>query len=55
MIVNERTIGAFMVYASVPGAFGDYEIRLFENLAGEIALGLTKFEGLGLSVLAPEA
>jgi len=55
MIVNERTIGAFMVYASVPGAFGDYEIRLFENLAGEIALGLTKFEGLGLSILAPEA
>lgn len=55
MIVNERTIGAFMVYASVPQAFGDYEIRLFENLAGEIALGLTKFESLGLNVLNSEA
>jgi hypothetical protein len=39
------------VYASIPEAFGDYEIRLFENLAREIAIGLTKFENLGLSAL----
>lgn len=43
MISNDKVIGAFMVYASLPEAFGDYEIRLFENLAGEIALGLGKF------------
>ncbi len=51
MIVNDTVIGAFMVYASIPEAFGDYEIRLFENLAREIAIGLTKFENLGLSAL----
>lgn len=43
MISNDKVIGAFMVYAGLPNAFGEYEIRLFENLAGEIALGLDKF------------
>ena len=39
---NDKVIGAFMVYASIPEAFGDYEIRLFENLADEIVLVLGK-------------
>ena len=55
MAIKGKTIGAFMVYASIPNAFGEYEIRLFENLATEIAIGLTKFEGLGLSALTSEA
>jgi GAF domain-containing protein len=54
MIVNGKTIGAFMVYASIPEAFGDYEIRLFEHLAQEIAIGLTTFHSLGLSALPSE-
>lgn len=48
MISNDKVIGAFMVYAGLPDAFGDYEIRLFENLAGEIALGLGKFGNIDL-------
>jgi GAF domain-containing protein len=32
-----------LVYASTPGAFDAYELRLFESLADEITAGLAKF------------
>lgn len=32
-----------LVYASTPGAFDAYELRLFESLADEITVGLAKF------------
>ena len=37
-------IGAFTVYASIPDAFGDAEVRLFESLAKEIGYGLKSIE-----------
>lgn len=36
--------GALMVYASVPEAFGDEEISLFESLANEICFALNLFK-----------
>jgi GAF domain-containing protein len=32
-----------LVYASTPGVFDDYEVRLFESLADEVTAGLAKF------------
>lgn len=39
-----QTIGALMVYSSIPDAFSDDEIRLFENLAEEIGFGMLAIE-----------
>ena len=39
-----KTLGALMVYASIPNAFSKNEIRLFENLAEEIGYGLRAIE-----------
>lgn len=36
--------GALMVYASVPEAFGEEEIDLFESLANEVCFALTMFK-----------
>ncbi len=39
-----QAIGALTVYANLPNAFGDVEIRLFESLAKEIGYGLASIE-----------
>lgn len=40
----QRPIGAMLVYASIPNAFGEMELRLFESLAKEIGAGFTSIE-----------
>lgn len=37
-------VGAMLVYASVPNAFGEMELHLFESLAKEIGAGLRSLE-----------
>ena len=38
---GDDVLGALMVYASVPNAFGNEEISLFESLANEVGFALT--------------
>jgi len=40
----EKPIGALLIYASIPNAFGDLEMQLFESLAKEIGAGLRSLE-----------
>jgi putative nucleotidyltransferase with HDIG domain len=40
---RETVLGALMVYAPTPDAFGDDECSLFERLASEVAQGLLSF------------
>ena len=37
-------IGVLLVYATVPNAFGDIELHLFESLADDISIGLRNIE-----------
>ena len=37
-------IGVLLVYATVPNAFGDIEVHLFESLADDISIGLRNIE-----------
>ena len=41
---SEKPIGALLIYASLPNAFGDLEMQLFESLAKEIGAGLRSLE-----------
>lgn len=41
---TQKAIGAMLVYASEPNAFGEMELRLFESLAKEIGAGLRSLE-----------
>ncbi|MBS1144059.1 MAG: multi-sensor hybrid histidine kinase [Proteobacteria bacterium] len=40
LICEHRTIGALTIYSSVPDAFGHEEVRLLEELAGNVAFGI---------------
>lgn len=38
---NKKTFGVFTVYATTPGVFSSEEIQLLEELAGDLAFGIT--------------
>ena len=40
---GKNATSVLLVYASTPGGFDDYEVRLFESLADEVTAGLAKF------------
>ncbi len=40
----QSVIGVLLVYATVPNAFGDIEVHLFESLADDISIGLRNIE-----------
>jgi PAS domain S-box-containing protein len=41
LVVDSQTFGAFTIYASEPGAFGDEEVTLLSELAGDLGYGVT--------------
>jgi PAS domain S-box-containing protein len=50
-----RPIGAFALYSSQPGYFDAEEVRLFEELAGDISFALDRFEAERERGVAQEA
>ncbi|QKM64368.1 metal-dependent phosphohydrolase [Polynucleobacter tropicus] len=44
LILNEKVIGSLIVYASIPDAFAQPEIHLFEGLADEVSYGIDSLQ-----------
>ena len=47
LVVEDKTIGALSVYSAEPDAFGDDEIDMLAELAGDISLGIGKIRQQG--------